>query len=68
MPRLGSGEKQWIVLGFHPGLDRVSRAVRSFLADSSMTVLWTWAFGTSIPSFAVAWKSQLPTASAIVQR
>ncbi len=59
---------QWIVLGFHPGLDRVSRAVRCYLADPTMAILWTWAFNTPMPKFAVAWKSQLPAAAAIVQR
>ena len=66
--RACNSDVQWLVLGFHPGLERISRAIRCYVAAPTMAILWTWAFGKPIPRFAVAWKSQLPAAAAIVQR
>jgi hypothetical protein len=66
--RACNSDVQWLVLGFHPGWERISRAIRCYVADPTMAILWTWAFGKPIHRFAEAWKSQLPAAAAIVQR
>ena len=66
--RACNSDVQWLVLGFHPGLERISRAIRCSVADPTMAILWTWAFGKPMPRFAIAWKSNLPAAAAIVQR